>query len=387
MNRSIKQLMLLIAFGVVLFVGLMNLSDVISFLRAVVMLILPVFIGLMLAFVLNVPISGLEKIINNFFRTKKRKPKESTVTKFSTIAVIIIIVAVIALVGTIAGPEIVRSVKNVFSLLQQKWPEWVEFLNEHSIDISGFEAWLKTTDIPSLINGVISGSGTILSTVIGAATTTISGVVTATFAVVIAVYVLFSKKTLSIQFKKLMDAYCRPKHVEKVMHIASLGRETYAKFLSGQCVEAIILGALIFIALTIFNLPYAALMSVLAAVFAFIPYIGAFASFAIGTFLTLIVNPSKTIVFIVVYLVVQFVETQFIYPHVVGNSVGLSALWTLVAALVGGNLLGLVGIIFFIPLTAVIYTLLKEATDERIKSKKSLTMQVDDSSPDEPDVS
>ena len=88
-----------------------------------------------------------------------------------------------------------------------------------------------------------------------------------------------------------------------------------------------------------------------------------------------------------VYLVVQFVETQFIYPHVVGNSVGLSALWTLVAALVGGNLLGLVGIIFFIPLTAVIYTLLKEATDERIKSKKSLTMQVDDSSPDEPDVS
>ena len=157
MNRSIKQLMLLIAFGVVLFVGLMNLSDVISFLRAVVMLILPVFIGLMLAFVLNVPISGLEKIINNFFRTKKRKPKESTGTKFSTSAVIIIIVAVIALVGTIAGPEIVRSVKNVFSLLQQKWPEWVEFLNEHNIDISGFEAWLKTTDIPSLINGVISG--------------------------------------------------------------------------------------------------------------------------------------------------------------------------------------------------------------------------------------
>ena len=133
--------------------------------------------------------------------------------------------------------------------------------------------------------------------------------------------------------------------------------------------EAIILGVLMFIFFSIFRLPYAPLVAVVTAVCAFIPYIGAFTACVIGAFLTLLVSPSQVILCIIVYNVVQFVENQFIYPHVVGSSVGLSPLLTLIAALVGGKLLGLVGIIFFIPLTAVIRTLLAEATEKRIGKK------------------
>ena len=217
----------------------------------------------------------------------------------------------------------------------------------------------------NLLEKIASGTGVVLDTVIGAASTTINGVVTACFSVIIAI-------------SKLLDAYCKPKPRKLLEHIAQLSRETYAKFLSGQCVEAIILGVLMFIFFSIFRLPYAPLVAVVTAVCAFIPYIGAFTACVIGAFLTLLVSPSQVILCIIVYNVVQFVENQFIYPHVVGSSVGLSPLLTLIAALVGGKLLGLVGIIFFIPLTAVIRTLLAEATEKRIGKKNNEPASADE---------
>ncbi len=169
-----------------------------------------------------------------------------------------------------------------------------------------------------------------------------------------------------------------------IKHIAQLSRETYAKFLSGQCVEAIILGMLMFIFFSIFRLPYAPLVAVVTAVCAFIPYIGAFTACVISAFLTLLVTPSKVILCIIVYNAVQFVENHFIYPHVVGSSVGLSPLLTLVAALVGGKLLGLTGIIFFIPMTAVIRTLIFESVEKRIRKKDhDSSLQEDECSKDQ----
>lgn len=152
--------------------------------------------------------------------------------------------------------------------------------------------------------------------------------------------------------------------------MSALARDTYAKFLSGQCVEAIILGLLIFFAYSLFQLPYAGLIAFLTGLFAFIPYIGAFAACFIGAFLILLSAPSKVILCIVVYMVIQFIENQFIYPHVVGTSVGLSPLWTLIAALLGGKLFGLPGIIFFIPLVAVLYSLMREDTNRRLKERE-----------------
>ena len=126
---------------------------------------------------------------------------------------------------------------------------------------------------------------------------------------------------------------------------------------------------LIFITFTIVRLPYASLIAVLAAVFSFIPYVGALAACLIGAALTLMVDPVKAIICIGVYLVVQFVESQFIYPHVVGNSVGLAPVWTLLAALIGGSLFGIIGMIFFIPVTAVVITLLTDYVNDRLKKR------------------
>ena len=134
--------------------------------------------------------------------------------------------------------------------------------------------------------------------------------------------------------------------------------------------EAVILGTMFVIAMSIFKMPYAGLIGVMTAILSFIPYIGAFLSCAIGALLVLLLSPSKVILFIIVFQVAQFIENQFIYPHVVGNSVGLSALWTLVAVLVGGNFFGILGMIFFIPLTAVIYNLVSGNVNRRLKEKQ-----------------
>ena len=222
------------------------------------------------------------------------------------------------------------------------------------------------TGVQGLLN---FGLGSIATSVFAAARSTVSVMSSCVFAFVIAVYVLASKRTLGRQANRVMDAHLSPRHVSRIRHVASLATDTYSKFLSGQCLEACILGTLIFIAFSIVRLPYAGLIGFLTALFAFVPYVGAFASCAIGAFLTLLASPEHAVLCVIVYLAVQFVENQFIYPHVVGSSVGLSALWTLIAALVGGKLFGIVGIVFFIPIVAVLYELFRQWTNARLAAR------------------
>ena len=146
-------------------------------------------------------------------------------------------------------------------------------------------------------------------------------------------------------------------------------RSTYTKFLTGQCVEACILGTLIFLSFTIFQLPYAVLVGVVTAICALVPYIGSFISCCLAVLLSLMVSPQKALITLIVYLVVQFIETQIIYPRVVGSSVGLSPMWTFLAVLLGGRMFGLLGMVLFIPLMSVIYTLLKEDVSKRLREK------------------
>lgn len=211
----------------------------------------------------------------------------------------------------------------------------------------------------------MTGAGNFLSSALGIATSTISIIVNCFFSLVIALYILLSKKTLGRQCKKLLYVHVRKPIADCIYHVATLISKTYSKFLSGQCIEAIILGVLIFISFTIFRIPYAVLIAVLTGVLSFIPYIGAFFACFIGAVLVLMVNPLQALLSIIVYQVVQFIENQFIYPHVVGGSVGLAPLWTLVAVLIGGNLFGILGMIFFIPLVAVLYQLVKEYTNKK----------------------
>ena len=183
-------------------------------------------------------------------------------------------------------------------------------------------------------------------------------------------YVLLGRRELGRQSRGILYAYCKEATAARICRVARLTHDTYARFFSGQCIEVLILGTMIFLAFSVFRIPYAALTAALTAAFAFVPYVGALASCLIGVLLTLLAAPEKALLCLLVYQAVQFIENQFIYPHVVGGSVGLPPLWTLLAALLGGKLFGIIGIIFFIPLTAVIAQLLSGDMERRLAARE-----------------
>lgn len=365
MNQKTKQIFIYIAFGIVLFAGLMNLNVVLEALQKIVGLIFPIILGLIFAFVLNVPMTGIEHRFVKLFAKAKHKPKDSFMRTMSLFLTFVGILLVITLAGTLMVPALAESAQSISPLIEKKLPEWASYLEGYEINLDMITEWVEGLDMKALS----SKAGTIWDSAVKAATSTISGVANVGFGFVIAVYLLLSKDKLASQLKKLIYAHVKKPMADRAVYVASLIRDTYGKFLFGQCTEAIILGCLIFLAFSIFRIPYAGLIAFLTSLFAFIPYIGAFAACFIGAFLILLAAPSKLILGVCVYFVVQFIENQFIYPHVVGTSVGLSALWTLIAALIGGKLFGLPGIIFFIPFVAVLYTLVREDTEKRLKER------------------
>ncbi len=371
MKKKLPQNLILVAFGVALYAALMNISSVVGFMKKVVDLVLPVVVALVLAFVLNVPMRGFEGLIRRITRKAKKPLKEKALHAISLFLTLICILAVLVFVFSMAIPELVESLESVYLLLQNRLPEIMGIINDYE-----FNGYTITDIFPNfgtgkLLTNIHDQIGDIVNSVVGVAASTAGAVVTFVFAIVICIYMLLMKGPLSRQCKKLAYAYLRKDQAEELHRIYVLTRDTFSNFLSGQCLEAVILGVLIFLVFTICGLPYAPLIGVLTGVFALIPYLGAYTSFAIAVLLTLLVRPDKVLVCIIAYLVTQFCENQFIYPHVVGNSVGLPPLWTLIAVVLGGKLFGIMGIIFFIPLMSVIYTLLGQATNRRLAIKEA----------------
>ncbi|MEE1100731.1 MAG: AI-2E family transporter [Agathobacter sp.] len=377
MDKKMKQNLILIASGVILFAAVMNINYVITFFKDVMGLFLPLIIGFIMAFVLSVPMNGFEKLLRKIgSKLKKRLPKkikinvkDKTISTISLLLTVFSILLVIYILGKVAVPQIVESVKSIGIMIKEKWPHWAKTLQKYNVDTAPITEWVKNLDFENLIKNVLSGAGTFINVVVGTAASTISIMGTIAIAVVIMFYVLLSKKELIRHGKKIVYAYLSKEKADKIVYVSKLSCDVFAKFLSGQCIEACVLGGMMFVGFWLFKLPYAGLIAMLTCVSAFIPYIGAFMSCAIGVVLTLIANPSQAIMCFIVYQVIQFIENQFIYPNVVGNSVGLSPLWTLIAVLVGGKLFGLLGMIFFIPIVAVLYILFRESVNKKLKNK------------------
>ena len=373
MDKKTRQNLLLIACGVAMFAAVTNLNIIKDFLGWLGGLLLPVLAGLVLAFVLSVPMNGIRRGLERLFSKAKRKPGSGALNALSLVLTYLCLVLVIALVGLVAVPEIVNSVKSISTTVKEKWPEWMAVLRSWNVDTdainSAVDQALAGLDFGKLLQSALSGAGSVLGSAVTVATTTISGVTTAVFTIIIGSYVLLDKDDLKRQSKMLIYAHLRRSHADRFCQICSLIQNTFTRFLSGQCMEAVILGLLMFIAFSVFRLPYAGVVAMLTTILAFVPYIGAFAACFVGAVLTLIGQPSKLILCILVYQGVQFIENQFIYPHVVGGSVGLSPLWTLLAALIGGKLFGVIGIVFFIPLAAVISQLLQGDIERRLGAR------------------
>jgi len=371
MGKKMKNNFMLVAFGIALFALLTNLNFVFRFLKNAFALILPLVVGLIIAFVLSVPMKGFENLIIKLTSRFKKKPKEKVVQSIGFLLTVICVALVVFMAYTLVIPELVSSIMSIVTIVEDKMPEWISYLRNHDIDTKVITDLMSKLDFNKLLESLNGTASGLIGSVVNVSVSILSGVLNAFIAIIIAVYVLLSKSTLARQSKKLLYAYLSNSYADKICYVCKLIQETNRKFLSGQCVEAVILGSLIAIAYSIFGIPYAGLIGFLTTIFAFIPYVGAFASCVVGAVLIFIASPSKVILCVIIYLVVQFIETQFIYPHVVGTSVGLSPLMTLVAAMVGGNLFGVLGMIFFIPLTAVIYTLVKNDANKKLMMKKS----------------
>jgi len=189
------------------------------------------------------------------------------------------------------------------------------------------------------------------------------------FTLMFVIYFLLGKERLAAQFKRLMRAYMKPKRVNRILHVASLAQRTFSSFITGQCLEAVILGVMFFIAMSIFRMPYVLLISVLIAVTALIPVVGAWIGCIVGAFLILVSSPMQALGFVGMFLLLQQLEGNLIYPRVMGNAIGLPGIWVLLAVVLGEGLMGVVGMLLFIPLTSVCYQLLGDAVEEKIREK------------------
>ena len=378
MDKTMKRILIYIAFGVGLFVLLTNLGGFFGFFKTLYSLIIPVVIGFVMAFVLNVPMKGLRHLYEFLFKKAKRRPPDKVVDLVSVVLVFALVVFLAWVTVMLAIPSLIETVGSVVDIIQDELPKIQELFVKYNIDPKILQDIVSFLHLDEDYN-VGFDFGAIVSPLYTTAKAILMGAVNFIFAIVVCLYALLSKAELHREVRRMGYALFPERVARYLGHVYVLIRDTYSKFLSAQCIEATILGIMMFVAFLIFKIPYAGLVAVLTALFAFLPYIGAFGACFVGAFLTLVAEPEKVLLCIIVYTVVQFTENQFIYPHVVGNSVGLSPVWTLIAALVGGSLFGLFGMIFFIPLASVIYTLLGEFTAHRL-SKKNIVIEEKDES-------
>ena len=371
MEPKTKQSLLVTIVGVTLFVALLRLSDVLAFAAKLIDLVLPILAGGILALFINVPMTGLEKRLNRLFGKAKKQPSAKAIRLLSFFITLLGVVLVLVLALTLLIPELVQSFHSLYVQIEANIPRWTAYLSAQDADMS-MMSWLEGIDWEQLLHKVTASIDTVLVNAVGAVSATVNIVVTASFALIISVYMSLGTESLGHQARTLVCAYLKPSHAAGVLKFCRLFRQSFANFLTGQCSEAVILGVLMALAFSVFKIPYGSLVGVLTAICAIIPYVGALISCVVSVFLVLLVDPVLAVRGLIVYLAVQFIENQFIYPRVVGKSVGLSPLYTLVAAMIGGELFGIIGIIFFIPLTAVVIELVKEDACRRLRAKEPL---------------
>lgn len=366
MTQRTKQNLIVVVIGICLFAALMNLSAVLSFGSKVIQIFLPLIIGGILALFINVPTTGIKNLLYKLFSKFKRTPSDKILHIIGFIISILCIAIVLTLVFVLLVPEVVQTSKTLWTTLEVRIPEWIALLDKYNINSSWIKEELNKIDFKQLAQNSSEQLGSLVGGVASTISSAVSSTITFVFGFIVAIYLVLDKSRVCRHSKKLLFAYTPKSYAEKISLFCTKFAKSFRKFLTGQCTEACILGTLMAIAFLIFKIPYAGLAGVLTAVCAIIPYVGAFISFGVCVFLTVLIDPMLGLKCAIVYLVVQFVENQFIYPKVVGTSVGLPPIYTLISALIGGKLFGIMGILFFIPIAAVVFDIVSENADKKL---------------------
>ena len=373
-KMSIKKIRELIVFTALLVVALWKFDVVLGVLKTIWDIIFPFVLGGAIAFLTNVPMSFLEKKI---FENVKKKNKIVRKLKrpISLILTIVLVVGVIALVMFGVIPQLTRTMGTLVTSINDFIPQmqsWIGEFFHNNQEIMNLVDQIEFDPDQAIKWGISllgNGAGNMMNTTMSAVGSIVSGVATFFIAFSFACYILFQKEKLHIQIRKVFFAFLPRQKADAFLKVCSLTYRTFANFLAGQCLESVILGSMFVVTLSILRMPYALLIGILIAFTALIPIFGAFIGCAVGSFLIFMVNPQQAILFVIVFLVLQQIEGNLIYPHVVGESVGLPSIWVLAAVTIGGNLMGIVGMLVFIPLLSVLYTIFREFVYLRLKKQ------------------
>lgn len=374
-KKQMKSIMLLILFTVMLYVGLQNIDVVLGVLGTMIGLVFPFILGGGIAFVLNVPMSFLERNIFGRGRLKNSRRAAKAARPVSLVLALLLVILIIMIAGFVILPELGSTVMGLGKGIEtgiRNLQIWIDSTFQNN---SAIVEWANSLEIEpqkmvdSIMGVLQNGVNNILSSAVTVTVGIANTAMNASIAFVFACYILIQKEKLMVQAKKALFALLPEKTVKYLLHVCSLASNTFSRFVTGQCIEAVILGTMFFIAMTIFRFPYAMLVGVLIAFTALIPIFGAFIGCAISFLLILLVSSVKALLFLILFLVLQQIEGNLIYPHVVGGSVGLPSVWVLVAVTVGGSLMGVAGMLIFIPLVSVIYALFREWMYKSLKKK------------------
>ncbi|MBE6983209.1 MAG: AI-2E family transporter [Ruminococcaceae bacterium] len=329
----------------------------------------PFVFGSVLAFILNVPMRGFERVLKKISKPSVRRTLAAVLTFLMVLLVLAVVFLLLIpqlsetierLIPTLVN--FVTDIGNRINAFLESNPELMQWLSENAdfemIDWSGVvqnAVAMLSSSVSKILAGALAAISK-LSTVL----------VDLVIGLVFAVYCLFHKETLARQGRKLIYAYLPEKVADYIVRVMRLTNSTFSNFLSGQCIEVMILGTMFAVTMWIFNMPYIPLISVLIAVTAFIPIVGAWIGCIVGAFLIFVAEPSLALWFVVMFIILQQIENNLIYPKVVGTSIGLSGMWVLVAVGIGGQLMGVAGMFLMIPIVSVFYTLLQEHTNHRL---------------------
>lgn len=368
-KKTLKSIFLGVAACIVLYWILHETERVKSAFAVIKNVLSPFIIGSVLAFIINVPMRSIEKML---IKVRNEKLRRIVAVLLTFIAVLL----VIALVFWLLIPQVVQTATTFAGRLPAFFAGIEKDITNFLNDNPQLMQWVMENtdfaniDFAGIIQKIINMVGDSVSAIVVGAFSAIGSVtgvvINVVIGVVFALYCLFTKESLARQGRRVLYAFLPEKWCDVTIRILRLTNSTFSNFLSGQCLEVLILGCLFAVSMAIFQMPYIPLVSVLVAVTAFIPVVGAFTGCILGALFILVDNPIQALWFVVMFLVIQQIENNVIYPRVVGTSIGLPGMWVLIAVAIGGEFMGVAGMFLMIPFASVVYTLIREITSARL---------------------
>lgn len=368
-----KKGLLYITYSLLLFFFLYRINSFVKVGGMVLGILFPFLLGAFIAFLLSMPMNWIER---KLFPEHKKNKIARFKRPISLILTLLLLIGILSIVGLLIVPVLTETVQKILATIPAFFMGIVKNLEEWNIPAQELEQWVSNMAINwSALGQKILGylqhwSTGIVSSTFGVVSSVVQGTTTMIISIIFSIYILCSKEKLYRQFKMLLYAFLPETICDEIVRVGSLTHRTFSSFFAGQCVEACILGSLFVIFMAILRIPYAVLIGVLIAVTALIPVFGAFIGCITGVVLILMVNPMKALMFLVLFLILQQLEGNLIYPKVVGGSVGLPSIWVLVAVTTGASVMGILGMILFIPMFSVAYSLIREKAKRRLKIRK-----------------